>query len=145
MTDYSLDQWIASGDGLARYAAHGQRLLQLQRLFEATLTKDLKPHARVANIKSGKLLIHTTGGAVAARIRQLGPSIARELSLKGAQVTQIVVRVQVRDQPRRYTETIRPDLPGVQQKQGLTKLTQSLPDDSPLKGALRHLLRTISE
>ncbi|MBL8479831.1 MAG: DUF721 domain-containing protein [Sterolibacteriaceae bacterium] len=145
MTARSLQEHLDSGDSLARLAAHAQRLLQFQRLLEAALPEALRPHARVANFRLGKLLIHTANGAVAAKVRQLGPSLASELSNKDAKVTQIEVRVQARNPvpPRKMHK--RPDLPGNKQKQGLTNLARELPGESPLKRALERLLLTVKE
>jgi hypothetical protein len=82
MTSRSLQEHLASGDSMARLAAHAQRLLQFQRLLEAALPAALKPYARVANFRLGKLLIHADSGAVAAKIRQFGPRLASDLSSK---------------------------------------------------------------
>ena len=134
-----------SGDHLARLASHAQRLLQFQRSLEAALPAALAAHTRVANFRLGKLFIHATNGAVAAKVRQLGPSLASELSNKDAKVTQIEVRVQARNPvpPRQMHK--RPDLPGNKQKQGLTNLARELPVASPLKRALERLLLTVKE
>ena len=126
MTSRSLQEHLASGDSMARLAAHAQRLLQFQRLLEAALPAALKPYARVANFRLGKLLIHADSGAVAAKIRQFGPRLASDLSSKEASQG-------------------RPSLPGLKQKQGLTALARDLPRESPLKGALEHLLQSIKE
>ena len=97
------------------------------------------------NFRLGKLFIHATNGAVAAKVRQLGPRIASELSNKGVKVTQIEVRVQagIPYPPKNNYE--RPALPGMRQKQGLTALARNLPAASPLKAALDRLLRSIKE
>lgn len=143
MTARSLQEHLASGDNMARLAAHAQRLLLFQRLLEAALPESLRPHARVANFRLGKIFIHTANGAVAAKIRQFGPRLASELSNKDVKVTQIEVRVQARNPhlPNKIHE--RPALPRDNQKQGLTTLTQKLPDGSPLKHALERLLHSI--
>ena len=145
MTSRSLQEHLVSGDSMARLAAHAQRLLQFQRLLEAALPEALRPHARVANFRLGKLFIHTANGAVAAKIRQLGPRLASDLSNKEAKVTQIEVRVQARNPSPPQPPHERPAPPGPKQKQGLTALAQGLPGESPLKDALEHLLRTIKE
>ena len=145
MTARSLQEFLASGDSLARLSAHAQRLLQFQRLLEAALPAMLRPCARVANFRLGKLLIHAENGAVAAKIRQFGPSLANVLSNKGFKVTQIEVRVQARNRPSAIVSKERPALPGYKQKQGLTALALDLPQDSPLKGSLERLLRSIKE
>ena len=145
MTSRSLQEHLVSGDGMARLAAHAQRLLQFQRLLEAALPEALRPHARVANFRLGKLFIHAANGAVAAKIRQFGPRLASDLSNKEAKVTQIEVRVQARNPSPPQPPHKRPDPPGPKQKQGLTALAQGLPGESPLKEALEHLLRSIKE
>ena len=145
MTSRSLQEHLASGDSMARLAAHAQRLLQFQRLLEAALPVALRPYARVANFRLGKLLIHAENGAVAAKIRQFGPSLANDLSNKEAKITQIEVRVQARNRPSAPASQGRPSLPGLKQKQGLTLLAHNLPLESPLKGPLERLLRSIKE
>ncbi len=145
MTSRSLQEHLVSGDSMARLAAHAQRLLQFQRLLEAALPAALRPHARVANFRLGKLLIHAENGAVAAKIRQFGPSLASDLSIKESKVTQIEVRVQARNRPSAIVSPGRPPLPGTKQKQGLTALARDLPEESPLKGPLERLLRSIKE
>ena len=145
MTSRSLQEHLASGDSMARLAAHAQRLLQFQRLLEAALPVALRPYARVANFRLGKLLIHAENGAVAAKIRQFGPSLANDLSHKEQKITQIEVRVQARNPRPPPLPHKRPSLPGVKQKQGLTALAHDLPAESPLKSALERLLRSVKE
>jgi len=145
MTSRSLQEHLASGDSMARLAAHARRLLQFQHLLEAALPAALRPHARVANFRLGKLLIHAENGAVAAKIRQFGPSLANDLSNKETKVTQIEVRVQARNPSPPQPPHERPALPGYKQKQGLTALAQGLPGESPLKDALERLLRSVKE
>lgn len=145
MTARSLQEHLASGDSMARLAAHAQRLLQFQRLLEAALPEALRPHARVANFRLGKLFIHAANGAVAAKIRQLGPRLASDLSNKEAKVTQIEVRVQARNPQMPQLPHQRPSLPGQKQKQGLTALARDLPQGSPLRRALERLLHSVKE
>ena len=145
MTARSLQELLASGDSMARLSAHAQRLLQFQRLLEAALPEALRPHARVANFRLGKLFIHAANSAVAAKIRQLGPRLASELSNREAKLTQIEVRVQARNPSPSRPPHKKPSPPGFKQKQGLTELAHRLPDESPLKDALERLLRSVKE
>jgi hypothetical protein len=145
MTSRSLQEHLAFGDSMARLAAHAQRLLQFQRLLEAALPAALRPYARVANFRLGKLFIHAENGAVAAKIRQFGSRLANDLSNKEVKVTQIEVRVQARNPSSPRLPHKRPSPPGVKQKQGLTALAHSLPEESPLKGALERLLHSVKE
>jgi hypothetical protein len=145
MTSRSLQEHLASGDSMARLAAHAQRLLQFQHLLEVALPAKLQPHARVANFRLGKLFIHAANGAVAAKIRQLGPSLASDLSVKDQKVTQIEVRVQARNPCLPQVPHERPVLPGEAQRRELSELARRLPDNSPIKSALNRLLRSIKE
>lgn len=145
MTSRSLQEHLVSGDSMARLAAHAQRLLQFQRSLEAALPAALAPYVRVANFRLGKLFIHAANGAVAAKVRQLGPRLASELSNKGVKITQIEVRVQAGIPTLVRQTRERPALPGIKQKQGLTLLSQKLPGESPLKAALERLLQSIKE
>jgi len=145
MTARSLEEHLASSDRMARLTAHAQRLLQFQRLLDAALPVALKPYVRVANFRLGKLFIHAANGAVAAKVRQIGPSIANDLSTTEGKVTQIEVRVQARNPSPSRTPHQRPALPGQKQKQALAALARRLPRESPLKGALERLLRSVKE
>jgi hypothetical protein len=145
MTAHSLQELLKSGDSMARLAAHAQRLLQFQQVLEATLPETLRPHARVANFRLGTIFIHATNSAVAAKIRQFGPTLARKLSTQSMQITEIQVKVQALNSLRPQPPHVRPALPGAQKKQGLASLEESLPPDSALKSALQQLLRTVKE
>lgn len=141
----SLQEHLVSGSGMARLVAHADRLRLLQHQLDATLPAALRPHARVANFRLGKLSIHADNGAIAAKIRQLGPRIASQLSNQATEITQIGVRVQplATDSPHPPHE--RPVLPGDEQKQGLALLTEALPRESKLRRALERLLHALKE
>lgn len=141
----SLQDYLVSGDSMARLSAHAGRLLQFQRLLEAALPEALRPYARVANFRLGKIFIHANNGAIAAKIRQLGPRIISELSTQAVEITQIEVRVQAPVFSAAPPHHERPTLPGYEQKQGLTLLTQSLPYESNLRLALERLLQAVKE
>jgi hypothetical protein len=145
MKSRSLQEHLHSGDHMARLAAHAKRLLQFQLLLEAVLPEALRPHARVANFRLGKLFIHASNSAVAAKIRQFGPSVARKLSTQDCEITEIAVKVQAHGLMLRQAPRHRPSLPGAEQKRGLASLEGSLPENSALKLALQRLLKTVKE
>ena len=141
MSARSLDAYLNTAGGLARLSAHAGRLLKLQRVFEKIAPAYLAASSRVANFKSGVVVIHADSGAVAAKLRQMLPSLIDEFSLKGAEVTEIQVKVQ-------------PSYVATQQKQGrlapavsthakaaLKQLEADLPEDSPLKESLDRLVK----
>lgn len=141
----SLQEHLVSTEGLARLAAHAQRLLDFQHTLEAVLPEALRPHARVANFRLGKIFIHTSNSAVAAKVRQLGPRIATALTSSAAKVTEIGVSVQASPATRPQETHQRPALPGNQQKQGLALLAQNLPPESALKCAIDRLIKAVTE
>lgn len=141
----SLQDHLATAEDTARFAAHAQRLLRFQKLLETALPPALRPHARVANLRQGKLIIHAANSAVAAKLRQFGPRFT-ELFLKdGAQLSEIDVKVQARPQVQRAPKPNPIERPSEGRKQALTELTDGLPDDSPMKGPLRGLLKALRE
>jgi hypothetical protein len=136
----SLDDCLRTS-GLARFASHAERLLRLQRLLEGALPRPLARAARVANFRQGRIFIHTDSGAIAAKLKQITPTLSTVFRNAEAEVTGIEVRVQpgpVKGQARR--KDVRPP-PGHQQKQGLASLAAGLPDDAPLKKVLERLTR----
>ena len=139
----SLQEHLATADDTARFAAHAQRLLRLQRLLETALPPPLRSHTRVANLRQGKLIIHAGNSAVAAKLRQFVPRFAELFSNNGAQINEIDIRVQAPSSPTPIQKHEPLNLPSEERKQALTMLADRLPEDSPIKGPLRGLLRSL--
>ena len=137
----SLEDCLKAYGGLARLTGHAARLLRLRRLFESAVPRPLARGARVANLKLGKLIIHADSGAVAAKLRQIIPTLVDVFHNEAAEVTGIDVKVQPSHdgRPRSTKETNVPL--GNHAKQGLTSLAERLPEDSPLRNALQHLVK----
>jgi hypothetical protein len=136
-----LDAYLNSTDGLARMKAHAGRLVKLQRAFEKLAPHYLAASSRVANLKLGKLVIHADSGAVAAKLRQMLPSLVSGLSAEAAEITEIQVRVQpFAVAPQQFRPRTAPAV-GAAAKADLRRLTEQLPADSRLREALERLLR----
>jgi hypothetical protein len=135
----SLEDCLTADTCLARLSAHAKRLLRFQRAFD--LATPLARQARIANFKSGRIVIHASNGAVAAKLRQIEPRLVSVFRLEAAEVTGIDVRVQP------AFGGLSPAVPrpragiGLTQKRALTSLADSLPDGSSLKTALTRLLK----
>ena len=84
MTD-ALEHYLDNDAAAGRVMAHARLLLKLARRFEAVAPGGLGSLARVANYKSGKVVIHADNGAVAAKLRQMSQRLCDELSRGGAQ------------------------------------------------------------
>lgn len=145
MPTHSLQEYLLTAEGTARFAAHAQRLLRYQSLLESALPASLRDSARVANLRQGKLIIHAANAAVAAKLRQLAPRFTDLFLKDGAQLTQIEVKVQAKTPP--ITRTVRESIakPSEEREQALAAMTRTLPADSPLRGSLERLLQTLKE
>lgn len=141
----SLTDHLAGSDGFARLADQAERLRQLQALLDAMLPINLAPAARVANLKRGKVVIHADSGAVAVKLRQLGPRLAAGFKQQGQEVSGIEVRVQPGGRIHMPSRKIEPKKLGIQAKRSLTSLAAGLPRGSPLKAALVRLLASATK
>lgn len=137
----SLEDCLKADGGIARLTGHAVRLLRLQRVFESAAPRALARSARIANLKLGKLIIHADNGGVAAKIRQIIPTLIGVFHDEAAEVTVIEVKVQPQPAPPLLSLTAGHGLLGDHAKHGLTSLAESLPADSPLRNALRHLIQ----
>ncbi len=135
----TLEDCLSADAGLARLSAHARRLLHFQAVFESATP--LARQARVANLKSGKVVIHAANGAVAAKLRQVAPRLVSVFSSEGAEVTGIDIKVQPGTAtPPTMAHKARTAI-GSKQKQALTLLLEGLPEGSPLRSALTRLLK----
>ncbi len=141
MAARSLDAYLNSAGGLARLSAHAGRLVKLQRVFEEIAPSFLAASSRVANFKLGKVVIHADSGAVAAKLRQRLPSLIDEFCLKGAEVTEIQVKVQPTHVAAQHKKPGQAPAVGASAKAGLDRLADGLPADSPLREALGRLVK----
>lgn len=142
MAARSIDAYLNSAGGLARFSAHAGRLVKLQRIYEEIAPSYLAASSRVANFKLGKVVIHADSGAVAAKLRQMLPSLADEFSLKGAEITEIQVKVQPSHAALQHKKGGHSSTSvGASAKSGLKSLADELPEDSPLKTALERLVK----
>ena len=120
---------------LHRLSGQAGQLLVLQRHYEKVAPASLLSCSRVSQLESGTLTLVADNGAVAAKLRQLAPELARLLQNRGCEVTGIRVKVQVAAPAAarvRRSGTLSPE-----GKKQLASLADKLPD-SPLKNALRH-------
>lgn len=120
---------------MARLAAHAGRLLKLQRLFEELVPAALVRTCRIANFKSGVIFIHAENGAVAAKLRQITPSLNGELRTRGVEVTEIRIKVQPLDVALQHRLPPRAAVLGDAGRASIARLADSLPE-GPLRESL---------
>lgn len=137
----SLEDCLKADTGLARLTGHATRLLRLQRLFE--MTTPLARGARVANLRSGKIVLHAANGAIAAKLKQITPTLADVFRSEAPEVTGIEIRVQPPQgrgsspKPGRIAAATIGEAP----KRRLASFADRLPEESPLRSSILRMIR----
>lgn len=132
------EHYLDSDASTSRIMAHARLLQKLSRRFEAIAPSGLRHAARVANYKSGKIVIHADNGAVAVKLRQMAPSLTREFSSRGIECTGVTVKVQALDISHQSRTPVGRALPAGA-CQNLGQLAEGMPA-SPLRDAIEQLL-----
>ena len=99
----TLERYLDNAAGAGRVMAHARLLLRLTQRFKAVAPSGLGDVARIANFKSGKVVIHADNGAAASKIRQMSQRLCDELSRAGVDCNGIEVRVQPSQIPLQTT------------------------------------------
>lgn len=89
-------QFLDTDAVAGRLMAHARLLMKLSSRFDDCAPGALRHAARVANYRSGTVVIHADNGAVAAKLRQMSRRLCDELSFEGAECNVIEVKVQPR-------------------------------------------------
>jgi hypothetical protein len=119
---------------------HVAALTAMQRVFSEIAPPRLAGHCALGGLSGGKLIIFARNGAIAAKLRQMTPSLLSKFQAKGYEVTAIRIAVQAhstvygddaRDGKRSMSEAGR---------ESLRQLAMALPS-SPLKTSVESLLQ----
>ena len=138
-----LEHYLDNDAAAGRVMAHARLLLKLTRRFEAVAPAAVAHAARVANFKSGKIVIHADNGAVAAKIRQMSQRLCDELSKGGAQCSGIEVKVQPRQIPCQSMASTQKPLSA--RACGVLRSTSKNLPKGPLRDALETLLTSAAK
>lgn len=134
----SLENYLEATDGAGKVLAHARLLIKLANLYQKIAPAHLSQVSSLANYKSGIIVIHATNGAVAAKLRQLAPSLSDGFSKRGIECNGVQVKVQAPEiNTQSMTSTQKPL--SIKTEQGLCELRDQLPQ-SPLRSALEKLL-----
>ena len=134
-----IQRFLGTGDALAQLRDHAARLRRLQAVLAQHLPPALAAACVVANVKEDTLVVLAQGGAVAARLKQIAPTLVEQFTAAGFAVRTIRVKVQVveeRDVPRPVPDRRLSDAG----RRSLADLSSSLPPDSPLRESLERLI-----
>lgn len=134
-----LENYLDAADGAGKVLTHARRLMKLTHLYEGIAPTHLGQASCVANFKSGVIIIHATSGAVAAKLRQMAPTLVSEFSKRGVQCSEVQVKVQAHEIKGQSRASTQKPL-SLRTGQTLSDLSESLPA-SPLRSALDTLLK----
>lgn len=132
-----LSSILGSSPELRPLLEHARELQYWQGLFERTAPRSLLAGCRVGQVSGGRLQLLADNGTVAAKLRQLAPTLLEQFQREQCPIREVWVRVQVGGYavPRRQSSFAL----GKQGRQEVHALAESLAE-SPLKAALEKLL-----
>lgn len=136
--NYSLESYLDAADGAGKVLAHARLLMKLTQLYHEIAPAHLGQASDLANYKSGIVVIHAASGAVAAKLRQLAPTLADGFSKRGVECNGVQIKVQARKTSTQSTTSTKKPLT-LRTSHTLEGLRDSLPS-SPLRAALATLL-----
>lgn len=134
----SLENFLEAADGAGKVLAHAKLLIKLAQMYQELAPMHLSQASSLANYKSGIIVIHAVSGAVAAKLRQMAPTLADGFSKRGIECNDVQVKVQAREfSAQSKTSTLKPLTSRTSIE--LEGLRDSLPA-SPLRDAVDSLL-----
>ena len=137
--NHSIESYLEAADGAGKIMAHARLLVKLARIYQEIAPAHLSQASSLANFKSGIVVVHAVSGAVAAKLRQLGPTLADGFCKRGVECSDVQIKVQARKTiAQSMSSTKKPLTAGA--SRSLEGLRDSLPS-SPLRAALATLLK----
>jgi len=133
-----LNSFFSGDKALRALARKADQLATLDALFRKAAPASLLGASRVIGFERHVLKIGADSGAVAAKLRQLAPQILVRVQEDNAEVTGILVKVQVGRPMAKARRIVRP--PGETGKRQIAEFASNL-GNSPLKSALLRLIR----
>lgn len=130
--------FLAENDKLRLLSTQVQALLALQRIWETVVPASLAGVSHIGKNDTGETTIYCDNGAVAAKLRQLLPTLAEALRGKGVATAtlQVKVRAQALPVPMRAVPKREISRAGLE---NIAQLSDQL-EAGDLKSALDHLL-----
>lgn len=137
MATKAISDWLMAQGDTDPLVSRAKRLLALERLYANCVPETLARASAVTNVRDGILLVRADNGAVAAKLRQLAPTLLQKIRNTNQEVTQFEVTVQVAGEVPRAARNPKPGL-SPQSVHQIEALAESLPESS-LKEALDRL------
>ena len=134
-----LGNYLRNEQGLRPLLQEASAISGLDQLWQSLLPMPLRGSSHVGRPHDGGLTIVADNGTVAARLRQMLPSLERELASRGIAV-KLKVRVSVYPGETHQPTRQPPRMPDVA-RQALAQLESGLDHNDPLAESLARLLR----
>src|SRR5262245_15539579 len=128
---------IASLEDLKAIHVRAKRLAALEQVYRTAVAEELAKRSKIADERSGTLIVKARTSAVAAKLRQLVPRIVADIVKYAPEVTGIRVEVQVSEEQPPATRP-RPRFSPVALA-SFAGLRDALPE-SPLRQAVSRLI-----
>jgi hypothetical protein len=139
MPTRTIGELLVASDELKALSSRTRRLRELQTLYLGSAPRELAASSRVKSYRAGVLCVSADNGAIAAKLRQLAPTLLTSIRKNDAEITGIRIEVQVEGTasrtPRRAKKSLSPQV-----LSELETLAGKL-DDNDLKLALANLIR----
>lgn len=139
MSVRKLQSYFSSATGFAALAERVAYLSELQRVWEGLAPQPLAQMCQISGLQDRVLVLYANNGAIAAKARQLAPTLLEKFQKKGFEVTSILVRVQAGFAPHREKPPKTLSL-GTAGTESLRQLAGEL-EDSPLRQAIEAMLK----
>ena len=124
-----------------RLFSHTEKLTAMQQVFMKIAPPQLAQHCALGALVEGDLTIYARSGAIAAKLRQMLPSLLLKFRARGYEVTAIRIAVQANYNSITDTEKVVKRLEiGQAGLESLSNLVSALPA-SPLRTAVAQLLK----
>src|SRR5690349_14094751 len=97
MTSHKINFYLrrlGQGADHQRLFDHVAAVTAMQRVFGEIAPPRLAGHCALGGLSGGKLIIFARNGAIAAKLRQMTPSLLSKFQAKGYEVTAIRIAVQ---------------------------------------------------
>jgi len=134
----TLQDFLEAADGAGNLLAHAKLLLRLAHLYEQITPAHLRQASKIANYKSGLIVIHARNSAVATKLRQLATTLAEGFSQRGIECNGVQVKVQAPEIPvQSRISAVRPL--SAETSRTLEELRNTLPE-SELREAISLLI-----
>jgi hypothetical protein len=136
----SPEKLLERADASARLLSHARNLARLGAILPGVIPPELAREARVVNARAGMVVVHVANGAVAAKLRQLGPRLVAHFAQSGFECNEIKIKVQP-SAPPSSSPHFRPPPISAASARSLVACADALPEDAPLKNTLRRLAK----